>query len=111
MIDIGERYIYITSDQEIWLMDEKDTTDRLSRMEGNMGLVNLGKTKYLMLYSKDYAFVYEGNEYLVGEILICKDDNGLQPLKLYEIMEAIEEFSSRLVDAYFDGRPVQAFWN
>ena len=111
MMDVGERYIYITKDQEIWLIDEKEALAKWERMEKNLGLINLGKTKYLMLYSRDHTLVYEGEEYLIGEIIICKDQKGLQPLRLYEIMEAIEEFSSRLVEVTLDGRRLQAFWS
>lgn len=110
MMDIGEKYIYITSEQEIWLIDDKEATSKVMGIEDNMGLISLGKTNYILLYSRDHAIRYDGNEYLIGEIIICKDEDGLKPLKLYEIMEAIDEFSSRLVDASFDGKPVQAFW-
>ena len=110
MMDIGEKYIYITGEQEIWLVDEKEATYKVANFEHNMGLLTLGKKGYLLLYSRDHAIKYEGDEYLVGEIIICKDDDGFKPLKLYEIMEAIDELTSRLVDAYYDGKPVQAFW-
>ena len=110
MMDIGNKFIYITAEQEIWLIDDKDATNKVMNIEDNMGLISLGKTNYIMLYSRDHAIRYDGNEYLIGEIIICKDDDGFKPLKLYEIMEAIDELTSRLVDAYFDGKPVQAFW-
>ena len=110
MMDIGEKYIYITSEQEIWLIDDKEATSKVMGIEDNMGVISLGKTNYILLYSRDHAIRYDGNEYLIGEIIICKDEDGFKPLKLYEIMEAIDELTSRLVDAYFDGKPVQAFW-
>lgn len=109
MKEIGKKLIYITCEKEIWLIDSDDGEEKRIQFEKNMGCTSLGKSKYVMLYSKECTMLQEGNEYIIGEIIIGKNEEGFQPLSLIEVMEAIDEFATRIEYVYFDGKPVQAY--
>lgn len=92
--------IYIGPEKSIWLLDQEKALEGI-REYGEQCMSSLmGKSDYIIIYPAESAVEIDGEDYLMGECLIMKAENGVKCMTEEERERAFDEYASRMRVVY-----------
>ncbi len=92
--------IYIGPEKSIWLLDQERALEMIREYGEQCMSSFIGKTDYIIIYPAESAVEIDGEDYLMGECLIMKSENGVKCMNEEELAKAFNEYASRMSIVY-----------
>lgn len=88
--------LFIDSDHSMWLLNHETAQRVIDDYGEEFNSAMIGKTDGIIIYPTESASTLDGENYILGECLILKEDLGLKCLKAEEMETVFAEFISRI---------------
>ena len=109
ILKVDDVAVYISKEREVFLMDYEKSLSVIDCFADRCMSVMMGKTEYLLIFPLDSAVVIDGDDYVLGECLIMKSEDGVRCLSREELLSALREYTSRQRKVHLGQYCVEAY--
>lgn len=92
--------LYIGPEKSMWLLDYERALSVIDDYAAQCMSAMMGKSDYIIIYPAESAVKIDGEDYIMGECLIMKSDNGVKCMTQKETADAFIEYASRMKTVY-----------
>lgn len=92
--------LYIGPEKSMWLLDYERALAIIDDYAEQCMSAMIGKSDYIIIYPAESAVEIDGEDYLMGECLIMKAENGVKCMTEEERERAFDEYASRMRVVY-----------
>ena len=88
--------LYIGPEKSMWLLDYERALAIIDDYAEQCMSAMIGKSDYIIIYPAESAVNIDGDNFIMGECLIMKSENGVQCMTRDELEAAFTEYVSRI---------------